>query len=599
LMLMCTAWLILAGAQVVRNTGDFARFGATVFQILAPLQLAVCLFFSAMQAAIGVSQEKDRRTFTLLLLTRMSNSELVLGKLLASLLLVFSLLAAGAPLFMLATLLGGVSFDQVGQTLAVTLVSSLAAGSLGSLVALWREKTFQALGLTLLGLVVWLAIGETVARGVLGDAWRGAPASQWAVAISPWQAVLATARPMLAEGKLPLIGSAVSLFLVVAGLMAVAFNAVAVWRVRVWTASPEPPLKADEEAAPASIWGAEYDLERAESGETRAPWRAAPAARASTPGPQAADQASQRAEALLRRSAHAAPGRVRPVWDNPVLWREVATWAYGRRVLAIRFVYLGLVGLAAAALVAMQQNPAGVTFGGGSLIFAPLCVLSLVLINAQAVTALTSERDVKALDLLLVTDLTAKEFVFGKLAGALYNTKEMALAPLALAGYLWFAGALSTENAVCLAIGLVVMIGFVAMLGVHAGMSYDTSRGAIGASLGTLFFLLIGVATCIRMMIAFSGSFHYQLPPFLAFMVGGGVGLYIALGARNPSSAIALASAICPFCTFMAISSFWQQKTLLAFWLTVGAYGFATLAILIPAVYEFEVATGRASAGGE
>ncbi len=44
------------------------------------------------------------------------------------------------------------------------------------------------------------------------------------------------------------------------------------------------------------------------------------------------------------------------------------------------------------------------------------------------------------LDLLLVTDLTAKEFVFGKLGGVLYNTKEMVLLPMALCGYLWFEG---------------------------------------------------------------------------------------------------------------------------------------------------------------
>ena len=45
----------------------------------------------------------------------------------------------------------------------------------------------------------------------------------------------------------------------------------------------------------------------------------------------------------------------------------------------------------------------------------PLFVLSLMLINAQGVTSLTNERDAKALDLLLVTDVSAKEFVFGKL----------------------------------------------------------------------------------------------------------------------------------------------------------------------------------------
>ena len=78
-------WLVLAGTQVVRNVGDLARFGGIVFQILAPLQLALAVFFSALSAASAVAQEKDRRTLDLLLMTRLTDSELVLGKLLAAL----------------------------------------------------------------------------------------------------------------------------------------------------------------------------------------------------------------------------------------------------------------------------------------------------------------------------------------------------------------------------------------------------------------------------------------------------------------------------------------------------------------------------------
>ncbi len=39
LVLLSTAWQVLAGTQVVRNVGDFARFGSIVFQVLAPLVL--------------------------------------------------------------------------------------------------------------------------------------------------------------------------------------------------------------------------------------------------------------------------------------------------------------------------------------------------------------------------------------------------------------------------------------------------------------------------------------------------------------------------------------------------------------------------------
>ena len=86
LILTCTAWLLLIGTQQVRSVGDMARFGSTLFQFLSSLQLILAVFFSALAAASAVAQEKDRRTLILLLLTNLSNSELVLGKLLASLL---------------------------------------------------------------------------------------------------------------------------------------------------------------------------------------------------------------------------------------------------------------------------------------------------------------------------------------------------------------------------------------------------------------------------------------------------------------------------------------------------------------------------------
>ena len=53
-----------------------------------------------------------------------------------------------------------------------------------------------------------------------------------------------------------------------------------------------------------------------------------------------------------------------------------------------------------------------------------LLVVGLILLNALAVTSLTNERDSRALDLLLVTDLSPKEIVFGKLGGAFITPRK-------------------------------------------------------------------------------------------------------------------------------------------------------------------------------
>ncbi len=612
LLLMCTAWLVFAGTQVIRNVGDMARFGAMLFQIMALVQFALIGFLAAFGAASSVAQEKDRRTLILLLLTRLRNSELVLGKLLAAMLNLLVMLAAAVPVFALITLFGGVSFAQLGRVFAVTLAAALAAGSLGSTIALWREKTFQTLSMTALALVMWIGLAETafqildaVPQWEAGPAWRF-----WrsvAAACSPLQAILSASQPsvVLSSAVRESYGF-VAVMLGLTGLL----NAIAVWRVRVW--NPTREVRPGQEAAESgSIWGAEHDLarERQPGAGGAGPPRFA-AEGPATPRQRLSDEAAEQARAghvdAIGR-ARTSQGQSRTVWDNPVLWREACTWAYGRKIVLIRVIYWLLFALAATALYLTLSTTAGEIARGQPALIPRTAVpvgmfllVSLVMINALAVTSITSERDGQSLDLLLVTDLTPREFVFGKLGGVMWITRDIIGLSVVICGSLWWQGTISLENLAYLLGGLAVMIVFVAMLGVHCGMSYANSRTAIGVSLGVVFFLFLGVITCIAMMISFSGSFQTQLLPFLAFLVGGGVGLYVSLGSRNPSTAILAASLIVPFATFFAITSFLlRNRELTVFLVTVSAYGFTTAAMMVPAISQFDIAMGRTKTAGD
>ena len=555
--LAVTAWLILIGSQPIRTLGDLSRFGAAAFALLAPVQLALATAFSALLTAAAVAQEKDRRTLDLLLMTNMTNSELVLGRLLASIWAVMGLVVAGAPLLMLLVLLGGVAPAQVARVTGVTLAASFAAGSLGSTLALWREKTFQTLAMTALGLVLWLLLGEALANGSATGAGTEREGA-WAAAASPLRAILAAAEPQAeAEplvAEIPWLGGAAAWFMLLSSAGGALLNGLAIWQIRVWNPSREV------QQAPAA-GGAVASGDRVD--------------------------------------VHAAPGRAREVWDNPILWREVCTWAYGKKIVLVRAAYLALAAACIAAVAGIATQPAA-TVGAAlpPLVrpLVPLVVVGLLLVNALAVTSLTNERDLRALDLLLVTDLTPKEIVFGKLAGIFYNSKEMILTPLAICGVLWSVGRLGGEELLLLILGQLVMASFAAMLGVHCGMMYANSRTAVGVSLGTVLFLLLGIAVCMRMLVAFQTSFGKQLYAFAAFIVGGSVGLYCAIGARRESTAIKWASSIAPLSTFFVLTSFLKGNYGAAALVTALAYGFATASLLVPAVFEFDVATGRTAA---
>jgi len=576
LILVSMAWGLYTGTQQIKSVGDTARFGAAIFQILAVLQLTLALFFAALLTASAVAQEKDRRTLILLLLTHLSNSELVLGKLFASLLNVLVMLASAAPFFMMIALFGGVSFEQIGRVFLVTFATVFAAGSLGSMIALAREKTFLSLALTTIVLFFWLGVWTIAAAGVFGESWHGLSAGEWAAVFSPVHAVIEAARPVLpGDESLPLIGSTIYGFLAVAAALTVLLNGWAIVRVRVWNPSRETAPRIEEtEAAPVVMESAEGQ----------------PVATVEPP-----------------RSVHAAAGRVRPVWENPVLWREICTWAYGRRVMLVHVAFLVICAIA---LVVVHSAARELQSTRGSLLaqalnerismtLAPLFVLSLVLVNALAVNSITGERDLGALDLLLVTDISPNEFVFGKLGGVFWVCKWIIAPPLILCIYLWWQGAIKFENVLYLVAGLAVMDVFVAVLGIHVGMAYSNSRTAVAVSLGTVFFLLLGVATCMRIMVSFSGSFQMQLWPFVGVILGGWAGLYAALGIRNPSVAIGLAAFACPLATFVGITSYFNGQTLGVFMIASLAYGFATAAMLIPAIFEFDVATGRTTDAGE
>src|SRR5712691_2486081 len=138
-----TAWQAAVGWHRAATLGETARFGLLLFQIFTYVQLTLLMFFAALSAASTIAQEKDRRTFILLLITDLRNYEIVLGKLLGSLLQIVLFLIGVVPFLLMIMLLGGVDVTQVLKATLILATTALAAGSLGGLVALWREKTFQ------------------------------------------------------------------------------------------------------------------------------------------------------------------------------------------------------------------------------------------------------------------------------------------------------------------------------------------------------------------------------------------------------------------------------------------------------------------------
>jgi ABC-type transport system involved in multi-copper enzyme maturation permease subunit len=614
-ILLWTAWQSVIGWQDVREVGVLARFGGVLYGMFAMLQLTLMLFFAPLFTAAVVAYEKDRRTFNLLLMTSLSDVEIVLGKLVAGLLNILIILGASVGLLSLCALLGGISFGQVASLFAVTAASGVAGGAMGLLIALWRDRTFQSISLTILMVVFSVTGVELFSVTFPTLEFMGVPVAE---VLNPYRAMLAVLYPR-ADQITGVVRASSLVYIGVRLSFAALIVAFGTWKLRTWNhGKSEPREQTDEEEAEVVETLVEVQEEAAEvpitvsagsiaSGglPSSLPAAGGSSARAELGGPNHEDLPFDETTGAttglhVPRRTHrrvARPARsYRQPWSNPILWRELMTRAYGTKPLIIKGFYVLLFALGAGfflKLAAGMENPLGSQVG---LIPVGLTILSLVMINAQGVTALTSERDTGALDLLLVTELSPAEFIYGKLYGVLYNAKEMVLMPVLAAIFLWCTDKLSGENLIFFLVDYLLLCHFAAMLGLHSAISFISSRTAIASSLGTIFFLMVGILLCAYLIIQSDREFGRQLLSFMIFIGAGSVALFGSLGAKNPSRAIALVALLTPFWTFYCIISLLQSDFLAAFLFSAGVYGFALLAMLVPAVGDFDIALGRTNA---
>lgn len=555
-----TAWLATGGLGEDPQIGATARFGVLLFQVLTFVLVTLLTFFAALSAASTVAQEKDRRTFLLLLLSDLRDYEIVLGKLLGSLLPIILILLGTLPVLALLLLLGGITPGQVVQSWLIVATTALAAGSLGGLISLWRDRTFQSLALSVIALVLYFCAVRALGAFGSGE-WNHA--TVW---LDPFRALQAVLEPP--DERTPGIAP-VWIFMAVMVGWSIALNAWGIYKLRHWNPGGEP-------------------IQQRES-------------------PTDEDQTD-------RVHAHAAPGRAREVWANPIVWREIRTRAYGRRPLLVKSAYFLVLALIVYAALSPLLDGQRIPFAAGYGLV-PVTILSLLLVAAQAVTAITSERDGGALDLLLVTDLSPKEFIFGKLGGVLYNTKEYAIPPLLLAATYAILGFLATPpanrpqlaasmNAANLAAvwgAILILLAFVLVLGVHIALRVTNSRQAVTNALGTVFFLSVGTLVCIYLILINGGTFEYQFISFSMFIVLGIGGLWWVLSADRPTQALTLAAVMLPIAMFYCVTNVLvatpgsqeSAPPLVPFLALLIPFGHAILAMLVPMLSEFDVAFGR------
>lgn len=148
LMLLASLVLVWFGRNEVRNATTFkalADVGEHFFLAAIGTQIALVLLAAPAATAGAICLDRARGTLAHLMMTDLSDGEIVLGKLAARLVPVLGLVACALPVMAILTLLGGVDPDALLGAFLVTFGVAVLGCSLALVLSLWAGKTHEAL----------------------------------------------------------------------------------------------------------------------------------------------------------------------------------------------------------------------------------------------------------------------------------------------------------------------------------------------------------------------------------------------------------------------------------------------------------------------
>jgi len=142
------------------------RIGESIFNAVALVQLALVLLLVPSVSASAITSERDRKTLTPLLLTPLSRSSLVLGKLIAPILYVLLLVSTSLPLAALSFGFGGATLGELAVSYGCILAAALFVASMGLFISTIMKRTVPAV-LLAYGAVALLVLGSLIGDLVL------------------------------------------------------------------------------------------------------------------------------------------------------------------------------------------------------------------------------------------------------------------------------------------------------------------------------------------------------------------------------------------------------------------------------------------------
>jgi len=179
--------------QAGQTIGQASGVGVKLFSALAGLQLVLILLVTPSTTAGAISGERQRQTWDLLLITRLSTFGIVWGKLASGVAFQILLMFSALPIFSLVFLFGGVSPGDIFHVYLVSVLTALLVGSMSIFISSVSRRLATAVIVANVGVLV-LTLGLSLLEVFLQSAMRpingGYPPFSPLTEINPLAAIL-------------------------------------------------------------------------------------------------------------------------------------------------------------------------------------------------------------------------------------------------------------------------------------------------------------------------------------------------------------------------------------------------------------------------
>lgn len=163
------------GARAVNANQEI---GTTLYILVALFQFALIMVIAPAQTSGAISGERERQTLDLLLCTKMSAFEIIIGKLISSLAFILLLIISSLPLFSLVFLFGGITPGDIANLFLFYIIIAMVVGSISIFYSTIFKRTMVATVVTYVTIFAWYVLTLIIAAYLMSKHYMNPSVSQ-------------------------------------------------------------------------------------------------------------------------------------------------------------------------------------------------------------------------------------------------------------------------------------------------------------------------------------------------------------------------------------------------------------------------------------